>query len=440
MKRFILTNLKYWKNDKSRKPLILRGARQVGKTFTVRDFAQSHFSHFVEINFELQPQLKKIFQTLDPYEIVRDLSLALGEQIKPGSTLLFFDEIQECPEAISALRYFYEKMPELHVIGAGSLLEFILKSPDFKMPVGRIEYLYMQPMSFGEFLLARQEDRLKNYLDELTVKTLINEAVHEKLLRLFKDYLIVGGMPEVVKVFLEDPSQLDYQKIQLSLLQTYRDDFGKYASRAKHDHLKKIFQTAPSLVGQIFKYTQVDRQISSRDLKAALQLLAQAGIVTKVLSTSGHELPFLKDANEKKFKILFLDVGLMQRACGLDSQIALTDDFLSIRSGAVAEQFVGQELMMNRNLRVEPELYFWSRDKKSSQAEIDFLTVIDSKIIPIEVKAGKTGTLKSLKVFLKEHKSPFGIRFSQLPLSFHDKILSIPIYAVEQMRKIASEL
>ena len=429
MYRFLQKDLVFWKQNQHRKPLLLRGARQVGKTHAIRDFAKENFDHLVEVNFELQPNYKKIFTTLEPAEIVRNLNLALGKTIKPGVTLLFLDEIQECPQAISALRYFYEKMPHLHVIGAGSLLEFALSTQNFKMPVGRVEYLYMQPMTFEEFLLAAKEEGLKSFLDALTLRQKINEAVQARLFQLFKKYLLVGGMPEAIQVYLGNPDSNEFQDVQLSLLQTYRDDFGKYASRAKHVHLHKVFNTAPSKVGQIYKYSHIDRETPSKELKTALHLLVQAGVMTQLHATSGHGLPFIKDVNERKFKILFLDVGLMQRACGLDAQIALADDFLAVNSGAVAEQFVGQQLLSLRNPH-----------EKNSKAEVDFLTVIGSKILPVEVKAGKTGTLKSLKLFLQEHNSPLGIRFSQQELSFHDKILSIPIYAVSQMPKITKSL
>ena len=440
MKRDIFVDLLEWKNNLAHKPLLLRGARQVGKTFTVRDFAKTHFSNCVEINFELQPELKKIFNTLDATEIIGNLTLALGVKIENGSTLIFFDEIQECPAAISALRYFYEQHPQLHVIGAGSLLEFTLAATDFRMPVGRIEYLYLEPLSFGEFLLACGEGDLRQYLANLTLKLQIHEVVHTKLLHLFRNYLLVGGMPEVITAYLAQPQAIEFQNTQLSLLQTYRDDFGKYASRARHGDLQNVFNTAAALVGKIYKYTQVNPDKPSRDIKEALHLLTQAGVIHKVLATSAHGLPFIKDTNEKKFKILFLDVGLMQRSLGLHGQLAFSDDFLSIHSGSVAEQYVGQELMNLRNRREAPILYFWAREQKNSQAEIDYLTAFETTILPIEVKAGKTGRLKSLKLFLQENVSPFGIRFSQLPLSYHEQVLSIPIYAVSQMPTLVKEL
>lgn len=431
--------LPLWKNSKDRKPLLLRGARQVGKTYTLRSFGQGHFKNVVEINFELQPELKKIFQTLDPEEIIKNIRLSLNASIEPGETLLFLDEIQECPQAITSLRYFYENLPDLHVVGAGSLLEFSLGDRGFKMPVGRVQYLYLQPLSFEEFLTALNEEALKDFLHEVSIKKVVPEVIHEKFLKLFREYLRIGGMPAVVRTYLEDRAAIDYQNQQTLLLQTYRDDFGKYAaSRSRQAQLQKVFLSAPSMVGKRYKYSHVDRDVQARDLKEALSLLNQAGVIYKVVSASAHGLPF--QLNENKFKILFLDVGLMQRGCGLDAEIASAENFLAVNAGALAEQVVGQELLAYGNPHEDRRLFFWVRDKKNSQAEIDYLTTHQSHILPIEIKSGSTGTLKSLKLFMEEHKTKVGIRFSGHPLSFHEQILSIPLYAVSQMSRLVEEV
>jgi len=427
--------LPQWKDQPHRKPLLIRGARQVGKTYTVRSLAQKYFRNVVEINFELHPELKKIFQTIEPTEIVRNIRLVLNGPIEIGQTLLFLDEIQECPQAIVALRYFYENLPDLHLIGAGSLLEFCLGDKGFKMPVGRVQYLYLQPLSFMEFLAASGEEPLKDTLHQISVRKPIPEVIHNKLLNLFREYSRIGGMPGVVSSYLEDKGGTAYQNQQTLLMQTYRDDFGKYAaSRSRQDQLQKVFLTAPSMVGRRYKYSHVDRETQARDLKEALSLLNRAGVIQKVISASGHGLPF--QLNEDKFKILFLDVGLMQRGCGLDAQIASSEDFLAVNAGAVAEQVVGQEILAYSNPYEDRRLFFWARDKKNSQAEVDYLITHRSTILPIEIKSGSTGTLKSLRLFLGEHKSPIGIRISEHPLSFHDQILSVPLYAVSQISRL----
>ncbi len=439
MKRDIeKTALLHWKGSEDRKPLLIRGARQVGKTYLVKSFAAEHFDHLVEINFELRPELKKIFDTLDPEVIIKNLKLVLNQPIEPGRTLLFLDEIQDCPQAIMALRYFYEKIPQLHVIGAGSLLEFSLHAEGFKMPVGRVTYLYLQPLSFEEFLEAAGEKELRTALSEMDLHHPPSEAVHDRLLKLLGEYLIVGGMPAVVNSYLANRGSITYQDQQLSLLQTYRDDFGKYASRTRHIYLQRVFSTAPLLVGKRYKYSHVDPDIQSRELKEALHLLNQAGIIHKVTAASAHGLPL--EPHENKFKIIFLDTGLMQRGCGLDAEIAMAKDFLAVNAGALAEQFVGQELLSSLNPHEDRKLFFWARDKKNSQAEVDYLIVHRSDPLPIEVKSGKTGTLKSLRTFMMEHRSRIGIRISQQSFSHYDNVYSIPLYAVEQIKRLLNQL
>lgn len=438
MKRIIFQELLAWKNASRHKPLLLRGARQIGKTF-IAETLGAEFSSCVTINFELQPDFKKHFDSLDPFQILKRLSLFAGH-ITPGKTLLFLDEIQECPQAITALRYFYEKLPDLHVLGAGSLLEFALEAENFSMPVGRVESLFMQPFSFEEFLAALGFTKLCDYLGELTLAGGMDTALHGQMLALLKDYLIVGGLPEAIREFCDDRSQNKYHRSHLALLQGYRGDFGKYATKARFACLEKMFAAVPGLVGQRFKYSHVDRDVPSRDFKVALTLLEKAGVVKKVHAVSGHGLPFLKDAEERKFKMIFLDVGLMQCACGLEPQIVLAEDIMQTNMGAVTEQFVGQNLLTLGDPYADAGLYFWAKDVKQSQAEVDYLIEVDGVIYPVEVKSGKTGWLKSLKRFLKEHpKSPFGIRLSGHELSYHDHVLSIPLYAVNQLKRLVRE-
>lgn len=425
-----------WKIEANRKPLIVRGARQIGKSYTINKFGRENFSNLVEINFELQPHLKSLFSNLNPEEIIKKLQITLNTNITPGSSLLFLDEIQECPQAVTALRYFYEKMPSLHVICAGSLLEFHIESENFKAPVGRIQYLYMYPMSFDEFLTALGETHLRDFLRGLNIKTEIPEPVHQKAVNLLKEYLIIGGMPAVTNMYISSKMSLAYQKEQNIILQTYRDDFGKYASRSKHVYLQKVFDTAPLLTAQNYKYANVDRDIPSRELKEALNLLTKAGVIHKIRVTSAHGLPLSIHSNENKFKILFLDTGLMQRVCGLNRETALTDDFTAINSGALAEQFAGQEFIAGSTPYEKANFYYWRREKKGSNAEVDYLINRNTDIIPVEIKSGATGHLKSLRLFMQEYKSKFGIRLSLLPMSYHDGIVSIPLYAAGYLDNI----
>lgn len=439
MKRDLEKDLYNWKERKDRLPLLLRGARQVGKSYIVEEFGKKAFENIVIVNFEFRPELKKCFSTLDPVEIINKLRLLTGQNIEAEKTLLFLDEIQECPNAIMALRYFKEKHDRLAVIGAGSLMEFALNSPDFKMPVGRVQFVYLGPLSFGEFLTASGNELLRHHLQAIRLENAFDDAVHQKLMDLLRIYLIVGGMPAVIKEYLESKNFLNCQRIQNSLLQAYRSDFGKYARSSELKYLQMVFDEAPKLVGDRIKYSNIDPSSRSRDIKHALNLLKLAGIVSPVYATSASGLPLGAQVNEMKFKLNFLDIGLMQNACSLQSELTVTNNFFQVNSGAVMEQLIGQELMAYSDSFLNRGLFFWARDKKSSCAEVDYVVAVDSLILPVEVKAGKTGTLKSLRLFIEEKKSLFGVRFSQEEVSFHDKVLTIPLYMAEQMKRLALE-
>ncbi|MBF0388236.1 MAG: ATP-binding protein [Candidatus Omnitrophica bacterium] len=428
-----------WKERQDRLPLLLRGARQVGKSYIVEEFGKKAFNNVVVVNFEFQPELKQCFSTLDPVEIINKLRLLTGEAIEPEQTLLFLDEIQECPDAIMALRYFKEKHDRLAVIGAGSLMEFALNSPDFRMPVGRVQFVYLEPLSFGEFLTASGNEPLRSYLREVHLDSVFDETVHNKLLDLLREYLIVGGMPAVVREYLQSRNLLECRRIQNSLLQTYRSDFGKYARSSEARHLQMVFDAAPRLVGDRIKYSNIDPLGRSKDIKQALNLLQLAGIIFPVLATSATGLPLGAQADEMKFKLNFLDVGLLQNACGLQAELAVTKDLLQINSGAVAEQLIGQGLRAACDSYLERGLFFWARDKRGSSAEVDYVVAVDASILPVEVKAGKTGTLRSLRLFIEEKNSLFGVRFSQERWSMHDKVLTLPLYMVGEFNRLARE-
>ena len=440
MRRDIEKELILWKAQKEKYPLIIRGARQVGKSYLVETFGKTHFQNNVIVNLEFQPQLKDCFKSLDPSEIINKLQLLLGVQIKEDDTLLFLDEIQECPQAIMSLRYFKEKMPKLAVIAAGSLLEFVMRSPDFKMPVGRVQFLYLEPMSFSEYLDAAGNQNLRKFLSDVKLKDSIDDVIHKKLLELLRIYIIVGGMPAALTEYLSSKDLMNCQRIQTALLQTYRSDFGKYAKISQHKYLQKVFDAAPRMAGQRIKYSNIDPDTRSRDLKNALSLLTLAGIVRPIYLTKALGLPLGAQINEQRFKLNFLDIGLMQNSCGLQGRLSIEEDFLQINAGSVAEQFVGQELAAYSDRHQQVGLYFWAREKRGSMAEVDYVINIGSDIFPVEVKSGKEGRLKSLRMFIEEKKSRLGIRFSQDKLSYYDKILSIPLYMIEQMPRLVESL
>ena len=430
-----------WKESRSRRPLLVRGARQVGKTYSIIEFAKVAFENHVAVNFEERPEFSMCFQSLDVKEIMEKISVLSGSEITAGKTLLFLDEIQECPQAIVALRYFYEKVPELHVIAAGSLVEFAFRSNEFRMPVGRITFLFMGPLSFDEFLGALGFDKLRQYLASVNIGSGIDPLYDKELEKLLRKYLIIGGMPGVVSEYLKDISPEEINMVQTSIIKTYQADFSKYSSTAKHKYLKDVFISAPRMVGERYKYSHVNPNVQSRDLKDALRLLEEAQCLNRVIHSSGHGVPLGAQTNEKKFKILFLDVGLMQKSLGLGAELMFHDNLLTANLGGVIEQYVGQEILAAIDWYEERNIYFWARDAKSSNAEVDYLVTSGSTVYPVEVKSGKTGTLKSMRLFLKEHPScPLGIRFSMQKLSFYDRILSIPLYMVKHWERIVKSI
>lgn len=440
MDRFIEAELIQWKNQKNHMPLIIRGARQIGKSYVVEQFGKKHFDNVLTLNFELMPVLKTTFQTLDPFKIVQSLELSFGILIQPQKTLLFLDEIQECPEAIMALRYFKEKLPLLHVIAAGSLLEFALQSKNFRMPVGRVQYMYMKPLSFKEFLHALGLHQLKEFIEDVQWGTDVPELVHAKLLEYSRLYFFLGGMPAVIQDYLDNGSLLTARRIQAAILATYRGDFGKYANVAKHKYLEMLFVKAPEIIAQQFRYVDVAREVQSRDLKEALDNLSKAGLITQVFSTNATGLPLRSLIHEKRFKLLFLDIGLVSSAVQYDPKLMMDNELLAVNRGALSEQFVGQELLATQDCYMDAALYYWSRDARGSTAEIDYVIQAGSQIIPIEVKSGSTGHLKSLHLFMTEHHSKLGIQISTKPLGRQKNIATLPFYLVSELTRLLESL
>jgi len=431
MKRIIDHYLKEWKQQADRKALLIRGARQVGKTYSIRILGNS-FEELVEINLEKNPEYAELFRlNLDPQRILRDLRLITGKRLIPGRSLLFFDEVQQHPAIVTALRYFYEEIPELHVIAAGSLLEFALES--IGIPVGRVASLYMYPMSFLEFLVACDKQSMAKYLlDESPF--FINNAIHEQLLILTGEYLVLGGLPEVIATWIKF-QELDHCGKTLDIIiAAYRQDFTKYSKRHQIKYVDLLFNEVPALVGKKFKYSALSGTWKARELAPALELLRKASIVHTVTHSSGNNTPLKAESNPDRFKTLFFDIGLAQRTLGADVIPWLLNPATSINNaGAVAETFVGQELIAYSNPWAQAELHYWHRETRSSNAEVDYLLAISNQIIPVEVKAGATGSLQSLRVFLAEKNAPYGIRLCGQPSSTHENLHTYSIYAISSL-------
>ena len=427
MKRFIEDILIKWKDEKGRKTLVLSGARQVGKSYVIEQNFAGHFEQLLSVNFEKQPEFNSCFDSgYDPAKILRRIEALADQRLTIGRTLLFFDEVQFCPEAIISLRYFFEEMPDLHIIAAGSLLEFTIDK--ISIPVGRVTFRHLGPMSFEEFLFNSGNQILLDEIKEHSISMPFPEALHNKAIFLLKEYLAIGGMPQVVASYLEHQDYLRCQELLTDLLESYLKDFPKYSS--KHSDLKYIdtvFSRIPHLVGNQFKFVQISRAIQSKYLRSGLDLLDKADLVKFIYKTSG--IPLGANYNPQRFKLLFIDIGLMQRACDLYIARWITDSYNLINAGPVSEQFVGQEICANANYKRE-KLYYWARNKSGSSAEVDYMVEHLNGVTPVEVKAGTSGRLKSMQLLLKTNPDiSEGIKVSLDNFEKDNNIQSIPLYA-----------
>jgi len=397
MRRLVDAMLDHWKTSSRRKPLIVRGARQVGKTWSLLELGKRAFENVVHVNFEKTPEIYPVFDgDLDVRRVISELEVLTGASICAGQTLLLLDEIQACPRAIVSLRYFKEQLPGLHVVAAGSLFEFALRSLSF--PVGRVQFLEMFPMTFAEFLWARGKDKAADAV--IGEPGAIGGAVHEFLMSELRSYVRVGGMPEAVSVYSSSGSLRDAGEVQREIVESYREDFSKYAPLADKSCLRAVMTSLARSVGQQVKYSRLARGFSNATIHKAFDLLCLARVVRKVRSASPAGLPFEAHASEKVFKALFVDVGLMHHVCGIGPEEHLaSEDLLDVFRGSVAEQFVGQELLAATG----SDLHYWARPQRGSSAEVDFLTSQGREIVPVEVKSGAPGRLRSLEVLMREY-------------------------------------
>ena len=407
-----------WKEDSMRKPLLLRGARQVGKSSAVKNFGKQ-FEYFAEVNFERHKAIKTFFQgDIDVRLIAKKISSYINVPVEAGKTLLFLDEIQECPEAIMALRFFKEDYPELHVIAAGSLLEFTLQElPTFG--VGRIHSLFMYPMTFDEFLYANHEEGLILLRNEAYGNQSLDQAFHDKLVEYFRTYLLVGGMPESVLAWTKTHDFNRCRNIQEDIILTYEDDFSKYKKRVNPDLLRTTMRGICHQAGEKLTYKQISADYQSSQIREALRLLTLAGIVTPVVATSGNGIPLDAEADEKSMKVLFLDPGLLLAVLQLEGDLSqqLIELILAgtpqelVNKGGVTEMVAGLEMMRYKPCIQRQKMFYWEQ-KGKSVAEIDYLEIHNMKITPIEIKSGTQGGMKSLWLFMREKKLTEAFRCS----------------------------
>lgn len=442
-----------WLTKEGRKPLIIRGARQVGKSNLVRYLAKTSQRTCFELNFERNPEYADFFTSKDPVTILNYLSLHFKQLIDPKTSILFLDEIQSAPKLIETLRYFYEEYPQLPVIAAGSLLDFVLAEPEFSVPVGRIEYFHLGPISFEDFLMARSEAELLQWIRSVSMTDKIPLPIHQRCLELVKEFWLIGGMPEVVAHYAEHHDFQEINNIKQNILQSYQEDFHKYGRIKQIALLRRVFNTLPSLMGQKIKYSQLDSESKSIQVKEALDFLTLARVIHLVYHTHSTGLPLRAQIDSKVFKAIFLDIGLLNAALGLSHlSIVHAPDWAWINRGSLAEQFIGQTLLHSYPPYQSPELYYWVREQAQSSAELDYVWQYENQIIPIEVKAGKTGRLKSLHYFIQEKKWPLGVRFNtdilsivdeEVKLPYHEvfsyRLLSLPFYLAGQLNRLLGE-
>lgn len=429
--------LSQWKDSPRRKPILLRGVRQCGKTQSIRHLGEQ-FQNYAEINLEKQPSLHAVFSgDINIKKIISILELETLQPIRPGETLLFIDEIQACPRAVTALRYFYEELPELHVIAAGSLLEIVLnnrkKSPiDF--PVGRIRTIYMYPFSFREFLRGTGQTVLSDFLDAYDPAGGENIA-HSRLLDAYKTFLIVGGMPEAAADYYEHGSFLSCQNIHRNILFNFRDDIGKYNTDIPADILRQVFDYSLHHVCTQVKASSAIQGVSAYYFEESVKLLRRAGLVYPVKASSCDVLPLGGSEKETNKKLLTFDTGIYLTACDLSAaDILASDVFKRMNKGNVVEMQTGLEMVKNTDPFQEAAVYYWYRS--GANAEVDYVLQIGNHIIPLEVKASGKGSMQSIHSFLAAHPEvPYGIRVSLENFSAYEKIRVFPVYAVRKIMK-----
>ena len=432
MRRYIMDKLIDWKKRANRKPLILKGARQVGKTYILKEFGKENYENIAYFNFDHDEALKELFlNTKDPKRILEQLVFATGKSIKPEKTLIIFDEIQECPDALNSLKYFQEDANEYHIVCAGSLLGIKLSHTSF--PVGKVDFLEMFPMTFSEFLLADGQENLVSYMESINKIEKIPDIIFNQLNEKIKSYFIIGGMPEVVKTWVATKDIQEVNRIQKQILKGYEDDFGKHVDITSLQ--AKISIIWDSIVSQLakenkkFLYQVAKDGARAREYEDAVNWLNNSNIVNKVFNVTKPDFPINAYTDLSSFKLYMLDVGLLRRKANLDSRIVIEGNRLFEEfKGALTENFVLN--MLISKFEEKPNYFTFDRN------EIDFVIQNKNEIIPVEVKSGKNINNNSLTKFNEINGNKISVRFSTKNLDKSGKILNIPIFMVEYIDKL----
>ena len=428
MERKILKKLIEWKKDKNRKPLIINGARQVGKTYSVLQFAKENYDNFIYVNFEFNEIASKIFDnTLDPKEIIETMSLTFKTNILPEKTLIFFDEIQNCEKALTSLKYFYESANEYHIIAAGSLLGVAINRENHSFPVGKVETITLKPMDFEEFLWANGQEELANKIKECFKKDeKMNSALHELALNLYDKYLVIGGMPEVVYKYVEEHNIIFAQQTQGEIINNYISDMAKYATNSESVKIRAAYNSIPMQLAKEnkkFQYKIVQTGGTATIFGASIDWLLQSGVILKCNKLIDAQMPISAYQDLSSFKIYMSDVGLLTLKSNMSYEFLLDkDDSNNNFIGALVENYVAQALSSNGY-----DLFYWTN---KGTAEVDFIIQKGKDIIPVEVKAGKNVASRSLNIYIEDKKPKYSIRISRRNFGFENNIKSVPLYAV----------
>lgn len=429
MRRNAIDELINWKNDEERKPMVLRGARQVGKTWLMKEFGQNCYEGYVYFNFDEEDALKSIFEAnKNPQRIVELLSMIAGEKIQPKTTLIIFDEIQECPAALNALKYFKEKANDYHVIAAGSLLGTLLAQPK-SYPVGMVNLLDIAPLTFDEFLNAIDEP-LYSYYQTVTKEQQIEELFHNRLMEAYNNYLIIGGMPECVASWIKHKDPARIAQIQKELVRIYENDFSKHNGKVNSGRILMVFR---SIVTQLaksnekFMYGAVREGGRARDFEEAIEWLVSAGILNRVYNLSKLEHPLSAFEKTDQFKLFVFDTGLLKHMAGIDnSAILLKTDYQF--KGPLTENFVLQQLC--GQYEVAPHYY------SERSGEIDFVIQYGTSVIPVEAKGGEDRSAPTFKKYVSEHRPEYAVRFSKRGYRKDGYITNMPLYLARKMKEL----
>lgn len=433
--RDIYSKLIKWKNSSQRKPLIIKGARQVGKTYIIKQFAQKEYNSYIYLNFEEDPNLKSLFQgDRNPKKIIENLSIYSEKQILPENTLIIFDEVQNSPETLTSLKYFCEENNNYHIISTGSLLGISLYSnKESSFPVGKVNFIQMLPLSFREFLYANKEDKLIDFLIDKKDLKPIPEAFHNKLLDYLKLYFFIGGMPEPIAEYITSKDFNNIRKIQKDILTAYAMDITRYALKNEAIKISEIWDSIPSQLireNKKFKYSEIKTNAKSREYYTSIQWLINAGIVHQIYNQSIPKLPLSVYKNDNIFKLFLIDIGLLGAMLNLSPKTIIEGNTLFTHyNGAFTENYTAQELIVN-NFN---EIFYWT---SKNNAEVDFLLSYQDNILPLEIKSGLNTKAKSLKIYGEKYNPPFLTRSSQRNFNKNKNLYDIPLYAISLLPQI----